>query len=197
MSWSELQIFLWFFAVPSAFAFVFAYFYSDALMKGMAVAEDEQVRLTPQSPWIFFDIEFRPRQKKIILIGIPWMLVGTMLTCTFGIPTLSDPHPGSQISVLLGIVAVHVNLASFMAAGAVMVATSFRSAKSLTIAVAFPILFVWLWLLLFMRYAQFSLMKGLFHGVLIWSCGLGPGSLVLVWAYVRGRLNRMWFRFES
>jgi len=57
--------------IPLAAIYLLGYLYARAMLRGLASARDQQHRLTPRSPWFYFDREYASTARRIKFASLP------------------------------------------------------------------------------------------------------------------------------
>lgn len=100
-------------AAPFGFVLAAAWPYSYALIRGLAAARDESNRVTPEGPWLFFDREYLPRERRVW-----WMLAIAFVGDLALLPALDGfrcVRTGARFSETFGFTAMRFALAASMA----------------------------------------------------------------------------------
>jgi len=190
--WNRWQFVMWTVAVPSAFAFVVAYDYARAILIGIAAARDDQHRMTQESPWYFFDRIFKPRERRLTLAMLPWIMVGNIASWW---PTWHGPwhYETPTLEVQLFIVFYFAMLGITLMAMAIinLSAPKFKRPLSLALASVLPgigILFAVAFTISNNTSAYFD--AKLFAIIFIF----GLSIYITSWHQARRRLDASWFR---
>lgn len=187
---------------PFGFILVAAWFYSRALLKGLASARDEQHRLTPQSPWFYFDREYEPRARRIgwWLFGvIAGDLVFNLIIYGYG----GIRYKAGVVDILQREIQILLHfLFCLGCAGAIggwlaWIAPQFKSPWTLAMAGSLPgfVIIACLLFLVLPSVATFSWrMPAVIEGV---CAGLGANAYKVAWRDIRARPKHAWFRFQA
>lgn len=213
-----VNYFLPFLGIPMLGVFVASFYYSRAILFGLACARDEQHRMTPLSPWYFFMREFKPR-------GI-WIAIGFVLWAVGETSMIEHVMYAYYVKYSIGFenvlsafefvyYSLHVGMICGAFAFITLLAPRFKSPMAVALigAVIGPL--PHLCLIFSVAFNNFFIQDFLDDTYLFLTGGpspfgitwlfvyqaslflIGPAALVLTWLYVRFVLNRAWFRFDS
>ncbi len=197
MSWQLYQRSLELFGLLSVCPWAVGYFYARALLASLASVRDEQHRLTLESPWFFFDAAFKPRQRRVVLA-----VLGSIFAGTFLLPMIF--YPGKWLYFLttyawldlLTIFFAEVGLAGFTLAGIAWWAPRVNDPVALaTLGTAHGLL-PWI---VFHRAALWNYSYGTQVVITAFEflAVVGVIAFLLVWNFVRRKLDRAWFRLDA
>lgn len=174
----SLLVVLW------GYGFAVGLFYGKAMLHGIAAARDLNHRVTPQSPWFYFDGEFKPRMRRFA-IGMGIFLLGwTIFTA---IPTFAIS--GWDIPAILLPPFAFLGLTGFILAGVTWWAPRVNNLAALAALGS-------------LHGTILEMLKGVMRFTFggnwtLFILIMGVGAYIFAWRHVRRKLNREWFRFDE
>ncbi len=193
---TELSGFMRFLGFPLFFTLSASLYYSHAILRGITCARDEQHRMTPESPWYFFNREFMPRGIRIALAILPWLALGTLVSVY-----MEDVRLNIQTSSLMKLLRTFdfplflffLGLLCFSFAGITLFAPRISNRAGLS-AIGTAMSFLAAFLLFAL--VETEILDFERDGVLNAFAIIGAVFFWLNWRYVRRNLDRAWFRFD-
>lgn len=172
---------------PLGLSLIFLYAYSSALIRSLEYAREEQHRLTPRSPWYFFDLNFDS-----VKGGLTVRLFLLVLLAQFATSVIVSFDPWASFSFELSGIIFYMMLGftGYAAGFVTLIAPRFRHPSLLAIS---GFIFSFLILAGYLIWLDLWIPSMVLVGLIP---GLGMCFHFFAWKSVRSQPNEKWFRLD-